>query len=57
VLPKVSVRIGAVYLVHPPARHVPRKVTAFRDHLMEHLKAHPIASATAHESLAMPQKK
>ena len=52
VLPKVSIRIGAVYLVHPPTRHVPKKVTAFRDHLMGYLKAHPIASATADRSVA-----
>jgi DNA-binding transcriptional LysR family regulator len=46
VLPRLSVRIGAVYLVHPPARHVPSKVTAFRDHLVAYLKVHPIAGAT-----------
>lgn len=27
---------GAVYLVYPGARHVPAKVRAFRDHLLEH---------------------
>jgi DNA-binding transcriptional LysR family regulator len=43
-LPKLSICLGALYLVHPPARHVPRKVTAFRDYLVEYLKAHPIAS-------------
>lgn len=41
-LPKVSICPGALYLVHPPARHVPHKVTAFRDYVVEYLKAHPI---------------
>ena len=27
---------GSVYLVYPGARHVPAKVRAFRDHLLEH---------------------
>ena len=44
VLPQVSVRLGAFYLVHPSTRHVSRKVAAFRDHLVEYLKVHPIAS-------------
>ncbi|MGC4119691.1 MAG: LysR substrate-binding domain-containing protein [Myxococcales bacterium] len=43
VLPKVSVRAGALYLVHPPAQHLPRKVTAFRDHLVGFLGENPIA--------------
>lgn len=44
ILPKLSIRVGALYLVYPPAQHVPRKVTAFRDHLVEYLAAHPVAS-------------
>lgn len=43
VLPRLSLRSGALYLVHPPAQHVPRKVTAFRDYLVEHFAAHPLA--------------
>jgi DNA-binding transcriptional LysR family regulator len=31
VLPRLSLGTGALYLVHPPTQHVPRKVTAFRD--------------------------
>ena len=40
VLPKLSTTFGALHLVHPPAQHVPRKVTVFRDHLIEHLALH-----------------
>ncbi|EYF05506.1 LysR family transcriptional regulator [Chondromyces apiculatus] len=36
VLPRVSVPSGALYVVHPPAQHVPRKVTVFREYLVEH---------------------
>jgi DNA-binding transcriptional LysR family regulator len=42
VLPRVSVGAGAVYLVHPATRHLPRKVTAFRDHLIEWVRVHPL---------------
>jgi DNA-binding transcriptional LysR family regulator len=42
VLPRLAFRLGAVYLVHPPAQHVPRKVAAFRDYLLEYLAVHPI---------------
>lgn len=42
VLPKVDERNGALYLVHPPAQHVPRKVTAFRDFVIAHLKQNPL---------------
>lgn len=44
VLPRLSITTGALYLLHPPARHLPRKVTAFRDHLIEHLAAHPLVA-------------
>ncbi|WP_437318096.1 LysR family transcriptional regulator [Sorangium sp. So ce385] len=43
VLPQCSHRSGALYLVHPPSQHVPRKVTALRDHLVEHFAANPLA--------------
>ncbi len=42
VLPKVSVPTGALYFVHAPAKHLPRKLTAFRDALVEHFAAHPL---------------
>lgn len=45
VLPRSTVRTGALYLVHPPAQHLPRKVSAFRDYLIEYLGAHPLVAA------------
>lgn len=42
VLPRNSIGSGALYLVHPPAQRVPRKVTVFRDYLVEHFAAHPL---------------
>ncbi len=35
VLPKHARSFGAVYIVYPGARHVPAKVRAFRDHVLE----------------------
>jgi hypothetical protein len=43
----VSVRSGAVYLVYPPSKHVPRKITAFRDYLIERLAMHPLLRRAA----------
>ena len=43
VLPKLEQTIGALYLVHPPAQHVARKVIAFRDYVLQHLEQHPLA--------------
>jgi len=34
-LPRYSVKASGLYLVYPATRHVPRKVTAFRDLLLE----------------------
>jgi len=42
VLPRVSARSGTIWLVHPPTKHVPRKVTAFRDYLHEQFAVHPL---------------
>lgn len=42
VLPKVATPSGAIYLVHVPSKHVPRKVTAFRDHMVEQFASHPL---------------
>ena len=39
VLPRVSTCSGTLYFVHPPAQHLPRKLTALRDHLLESLGA------------------
>ena len=43
VLPDYRYAAGAVYLVYPATRHVPTKVSAFRDHLLEWIAAHPQA--------------
>jgi DNA-binding transcriptional LysR family regulator len=43
VLPKIEQRSGGLFLVHPPAQHVPRKVTAFRDYVLQYLAQHPLA--------------
>lgn len=42
VLPRVSALAGTLYLVHPAARRLPRKVTAFREYLLEQLSLHPL---------------
>jgi DNA-binding transcriptional LysR family regulator len=47
VLPRWSESAGSVYFVYPRARHVPRKVTAFRDLLIETLASRPLAPRTA----------
>lgn len=47
VLPKLSMRSGAIWLVHPPAKHVPRKVVALRDYLLEQLALHPMLGRAA----------
>lgn len=44
VLPRLSLDMGSVYFVHPAAQHVPRKITAFRDYLVEYLALHPLSS-------------
>ena len=46
VLPRVSVSAGALYLAYPPTRHVPRKVSALRDFLVEHFAAYPLTTAS-----------
>lgn len=37
VLPEVSMPLGAVHLVYPSATHLPAKVRAFRDFIVEHV--------------------
>jgi DNA-binding transcriptional LysR family regulator len=41
-VPRWSVLAGALWFVHPRTTHLPRKVQAFRDLLLEHLRAHPL---------------
>jgi DNA-binding transcriptional LysR family regulator len=38
-LPAYAVRSGALYVVSPPLKHVPARVSLFRDHLIAELKA------------------
>ncbi len=45
VLPRLSLRSGAVFLVHPPSKHLPRKVLAFRDYLVDRLATHRLLRA------------
>jgi DNA-binding transcriptional LysR family regulator len=42
VLPNWLAQAGAVFLVYPSRRHVPHKVTAFRDLVLEVLRHHPL---------------
>jgi DNA-binding transcriptional LysR family regulator len=37
--------VGTLFFVYPPAQHVPRKVTALRDYLVEVLAQRPLALA------------
>lgn len=43
VLPRWTTRTGDLWIVSPASRHAPRKVTAFRDFVIESLKARPLA--------------
>ncbi|MFM2420201.1 MAG: hypothetical protein RL385_4924 [Pseudomonadota bacterium] len=43
VLPGWKQSVGSLFFVHPPAQHVPRKVTALRDYLMEVVAQRPLA--------------
>jgi len=45
VLPRYERAAGVLHVVTPAARHVPRKVTAFRDLVLEHVKARDLAAA------------
>lgn len=45
VLPRWLVRTGTIQLVQPSRQHVPRKVTAFRELLLEMLRQRPISPA------------
>jgi DNA-binding transcriptional LysR family regulator len=45
ILPRFERPAGHLYIVTPAAKHVPRKVTAFRDLVLEMLKARASAAA------------
>lgn len=42
VLPKSVVQTGYLWIVRPSTRHVPAKVEAFRDFVLEYLRLHPL---------------
>ncbi|HEY0135368.1 MAG TPA: LysR family transcriptional regulator [Nannocystis sp.] len=44
VLPRWELRRGAVYLVQPGRKHVPARVTAFRELLLEVMRQRPLAA-------------
>jgi DNA-binding transcriptional LysR family regulator len=43
VLPGWKQTVGTLYFVYPPAQHVPRKVTALRDYLVDVVARRPLA--------------
>lgn len=43
VVPRFSQQLSTLYLAWPRTQHVPRKVTAFRDLLLEHVAQRPLA--------------
>lgn len=44
VVPKYALATGTLYFVHPQMQHVPAKITAFRDFLVEQLALRPLAA-------------
>lgn len=44
VLPRLTLPASSLYFVYPQAQHVPRKVTALRDYIVQYLAAHPLGS-------------
>lgn len=44
VLPRITLPASSLYFVYPHAQHVPRKVTALRDYIVEYLAAHPLGT-------------
>ncbi|MFZ5896123.1 MAG: LysR family transcriptional regulator [Myxococcota bacterium] len=49
VLPRWLANTGTIYLVYPASKHVPLRVTAFRDLLVETLRQRPLASSARDE--------
>ena len=43
----VAVALGTLFFVYPPAQHVPRKVTALRDYLVDVLAKRALALSEA----------
>ena len=46
VLPSVSESAGALHLVYSPTKHLPRKVSALRDFLVDHFATYPLTTAS-----------
>jgi DNA-binding transcriptional LysR family regulator len=46
VLPRVALAAEALHFVYAPTRHVPRKVSALRDFLVEHFAARPLTTTS-----------
>ena len=44
-IPRWSLEVSGLWLLHPRSAHVPRKVTAFRDLALEYLRTHPLCPA------------
>jgi DNA-binding transcriptional LysR family regulator len=42
VIPGWKLQYGSLYFIHPAAQHVPRKVTALRDYLVEVIAQRPL---------------
>ena len=42
VAPRFSLGVGSLFLVHPPAQHVPRKVSAFIEFVVDWLERRPL---------------
>ncbi len=47
VLPDLSLPVGALMLVHPPAEHVSKKLRAFSEYLVDYFQRRPLASAAS----------
>lgn len=45
VIPSWKLQYGSLFFMHPAAQHVPRKVTALRDYLVEVLSQRPLGSS------------
>lgn len=44
-VPSWKQTVGTLFFVYPPAQHVPRKVTALRDYLVDVIAQRPLALA------------
>ncbi|AXI04105.1 LysR family transcriptional regulator [Aquirhabdus parva] len=42
ILPEISITIGVLNIMHPPAKQLSRKVRVFREYLVDYLSVHPL---------------